>query len=79
MRRLSGTEIINYQDKLYYIYRRFPENQIKEGCINNVKELWNCDVVLRKKNEDNDILLFLVEISDAIIIEDDDKEITKKE
>jgi hypothetical protein len=67
---LKGLEILNYQDKLYYVYRRFPKNRIKEGFINDVKELWHCDVVLKKKNEDDEILLFLVEMPDAVIVED---------
>ena len=52
MLTLRGLEIINYQDKLYYIYRRFPKSQIKEGFINDVKDLWRCDMLLKKKNED---------------------------
>lgn len=67
---LRGLEIVNYQDKLYYVYRRFPKNRIKEGFINDVKELWHCDMVLKKKNEDDETLIFLVEIPDAIIVEE---------
>ncbi len=70
MLTLRGLEIINYQDKLYYIYRRFPKSQIKEGFINDVKDLWRCDMVLKKKNEDDETLIFLVEIPEALIIED---------
>ncbi len=70
MLTLRGLEIINYQDKLYYIYRRFPKSQIKEGFINDVKDLWRCDMVLKKKNEDDETLIFLVEIPEAIIVED---------
>jgi len=67
---LRGLEIVNYQDKLYYVYRRFPKNRIKEGFINDVKELWHCDMVLKKKNEDDETLIFLVEIPDAVIVEE---------
>ena len=70
MRTLRGLEIVNYQDKLYYVYRRFPKNKIKEGFINDVKELWHCDVVLKKRNEDDETLIFLIEISDAVIVEE---------
>ncbi len=70
MLTLRGLEIINYQDKLYYIYRRFPKSQIKEGFINDVKDLWRCDMVLKKKNEDDETLIFLVEIPEAVIVED---------
>jgi hypothetical protein len=70
MLSIKGLEIVNYQDKLYYVYRRFPKTGIKEGFINEVKDLWHCDMVLKKKNEDDETLIFLVEISDAVIVED---------
>jgi len=73
MLTLKGLEMINYQDKLYYVYRRFSKNLIKEGFVNDVKELWHCDVVLKKKNEDDETLIFLVEIPDAVIIEESEK------
>jgi len=43
---------------------------IKTGCVNNVKELWGCDVVLKKRNDNDEILIFLREIPDAIIIDE---------
>lgn len=70
MLSLKGLEIVNYQDKLYYIYRRYPKNQIKDGFVNEVRDLWHCDVVLKKKNEDDEMLIFLVEIPEAVIVED---------
>lgn len=70
MLSLKGLEIVNYQGKLYYVYRRFPKTGIKDGFINEIKDLWHCDMVLKKRNEDDETLIFLVEISDAVIIED---------
>jgi hypothetical protein len=70
MLSIKGIEIVNYQDKLYYVYRRFPKTGIKDGFINEVKDLWHCDMVLKKRNEDDETLIFLVEISDAVIVED---------
>lgn len=67
---IKGLEMVNYQDKLYYIYRRFSKNLIKEGFVNDVKELWHCDMVLKKKNEDDETLIFLVEIPEATIVEE---------
>ena len=62
-------KLINYQDKLYYIYRKVYEDHVKEGMINDLKEYWLCDLVLKNKKDDRNILLFLREISDAIIVE----------
>lgn len=70
MLNLRSLEIVNYQDKMYYVYRRFPKNRIKDGFINEVKELWHCDIVLKKRNEGDEILIFLVEIHEAVIIEE---------
>lgn len=62
-------ELVNYQDKLYRLYRRINKNRIKEGFINNVKEAWHCDIVLRNKNQEDETLMFLIEISDAVIVD----------
>lgn len=74
MLNLKALEILTYQDKMYYVYRRFPRSKIKEGFINEVKELWHCDLVLKRRNEEDEILMFLVEIPDAVIIDDENKE-----
>ena len=66
----KAAELVNYNDKLYQVYRKINVNRIKEGFINNVKELWHCDLVLRNKNADQETLIFLVEIPDAVIIEE---------
>jgi hypothetical protein len=63
----KGSELVTYQDKLYQVYRKIEKDRIKEGHINDVKEAWHCDVVIKKK--DQETLLFLVEISDAVIVE----------
>jgi len=62
-------EFVNYNDKLYRIYRRISKDRIKEGFISNVKEAWHCDIVLKNKNQEEEILMFLIEIPDAIIID----------
>jgi len=61
-------EFVNYQDKLYWIYRKVKHHQVKEGSINDLKEFWMCDMVVRNKNQDDDALLFLREIEEAIIV-----------
>jgi len=61
-------ELVNYQDKLYWIYRKVKHHQIKEGSINDLKEFWICDMVIRNKNQTDDTLLFLREIEEAIIV-----------
>jgi hypothetical protein len=62
-------EIVNYQDKLYWVYRKIHKDNIKESHILDVRNAWHCDTVLKTKNQEEEMLLFLIEISDAIIID----------
>lgn len=60
-------ELINFNNKLYWVYRKFKSSAIKEGKVNDVKELWNCDLVVKSRN-DSDELLFLREIPDLELV-----------
>lgn len=64
------SEFINYNDKLYWVYRKVRQSQIKENYINDVKDMWMCDLVLRSKNQDDTHLLFVREIEEAKIVRD---------
>jgi hypothetical protein len=66
----KGLELVNYNDKRYMVYRRINVNRIKPDHIIDVKKLWHCDMVLKNKNQDQETLIFLIEISDAILVED---------
>jgi hypothetical protein len=61
-------EFVNYQDKLYWVYRKVKHHQVKEGSINDLKEFWMCDMVVRNKNQNDDTLLFMREIEEATIV-----------
>lgn len=63
-------EFVNYQDKLYWVYRKIHADRIKDGHILDVRDAWHCDTVLRSKNQEDEMLIFLVEIKDAEIIEE---------
>ena len=63
-------EMVNYQDKLFWVYRKISKNRIKDGHILDVRDAWHCDTVLRTKNQGEEMLLFLMEISDAVIVDD---------
>ena len=56
-------ELVQYQNKLYYIYKKMKPDSIKNGYVNDVKEFWECDVVVKSKNDDT--LLFLREIEEV--------------
>lgn len=65
---MLNKELINYNDKLYWVYRKVKQSQIKENHINDVKDMWLCDLVLRSKNQDETQLLFVREIEEAKIV-----------
>lgn len=61
-------EYVTYQDKLYWVYRKIKQSQVKEGFVSELKDFWMCDVTVRSKNQNDDLLLFLREIEDAKIV-----------
>lgn len=65
---MVNKELIQYQNKLFYIYRKMKPHQIKDGQLNDLKEFYMCDVVVRGKQNNDDTLLFLREIPEAEIV-----------
>ena len=57
-------QFINFNDKLYYVYRKMREKNIKPGATEFILSLWHCDVAL-KQNED---VFFCRIIEDAEIV-----------
>jgi hypothetical protein len=64
---MLSKELVKYQDNLYWVYRKVKASVIKEGYVNDLKEFWNCDVAVRNRNQNDDIILFLREIPEAIL------------
>ena len=48
---MLNKELLKYQDKLYYVFKKLRQSQVKEGYINDVKEWWNCDVVVKSRQQ----------------------------
>jgi len=61
-------ELINYQDKLYWVYRKVKQSQIKQDYITDLRDFWMCDLVVKDRNSNDSNLIFLREISDALIV-----------
>lgn len=53
-----------YNDKLYYGYRKIKSDQIDDEEAKNLKEFWNCDIIL-KTPQYGGVYLFLREIQDV--------------
>ena len=60
-------EFVNYQDKLYWVYRKIKQHQVKEGSLSDLKDFWRCDVVVKSKNQNDEPLLFMREIEEATL------------
>lgn len=61
-------EYINYQDKLYWVYRKVNQSQVKEDSVSDLKDFWMCDIVIRSRNQNDSTLLFMREIEEAKIV-----------
>lgn len=61
---IFSKEFLNYQDKLYWVYKRIKQTLIKEEFVQDIKTFWDCDMVLRHKNQSDEYFLFLREIPD---------------
>jgi hypothetical protein len=61
-------ELINYNNNLYWVYRKVKQSHIKQDFISEMKGYWLCDLVVRDRNSEQPNLLFLREISDAVIV-----------
>ena len=67
---MLNKELVNYQNKLYYIYKKLKQDRIVEGSVNDLKEYWRCDIVVKSRINNDDTLLFLIEIPEAEIVKD---------
>lgn len=61
-------ELVTYQDRLYYVYKKLKSDRIKDGYMNDVKSFWGCDVVVKSRLNNDEMLLFLREIEDAQMV-----------
>ena len=60
-------EIIRHNDLLYIVKELYPEHAIKADKVQELKELLECDILLRK----NGILLYCEQIAEAEVITED--------
>ena len=67
---MLNKELVNYQNKLFYVYKKIKQDRIKDGYVNDIKDFWLCDVVVRSRVNNDDTLLFLREIEEAQLVRD---------
>ena len=61
-------EYINYQDKLYWVYRKVNQSQVKEDSVSDLRDFWMCDIVIRSRNQNDSTLLLMRESEEAKIV-----------
>jgi hypothetical protein len=66
---MCPSEHVNYQNKLYWVYRRVKQHHMLESDVQELKEYWHCDIVLKHKNQVHDFFLFLREIPELELVE----------
>lgn len=70
MSSFLNKELVTYQNRLFWIYRKIRESAVKSERITELRDYWRCDIVLRQKSNDGTPLLFyMVEIPEAEVIE----------
>jgi hypothetical protein len=65
---MLNKELLKYNQTLYWVYRRIKESQVKMDKVNELKEYWNCDIILKQKVQEDDTLIFLKEIPELEIL-----------
>ncbi len=61
---MKRKEFIRYNDKLYLIVEIYPEQKVKSDKIQQLRELLECDIVLRKDG----LLLYCEQIQEAEVV-----------
>lgn len=61
-------EFFKYNNELYIIDRRIKVKYLKEDKIEELRELLECDLVLKSNNTKDSHFLFLRKIEDAQIV-----------
>jgi len=62
-------DLVTYNDKLYWIYRKVKQNHIKENLIDELMKFWYCDFVLKIQNQEDILLVFLREITETTVVD----------
>ena len=70
MSKVLRTELLTFNDKLYKVHRKIPKGVIKDKHILDVRDAWHCDTVLKTRNQEQEVYIFLIECPDAEIIEE---------
>jgi hypothetical protein len=65
---MLSKELITYQDRLFWIYRKIKQDQVNETNIQELKEHWMCDMILKQKTPQGEVFIFLREIPEAVIV-----------
>ena len=65
---LLNKELIKYQDKLFWVYRKIKQELVNEKYIQDLREVWMCDIILKQKTPQGEVFIFLREIPEAVIV-----------
>lgn len=62
-------ELIKYNNKLFFLYRKFKTHHVKSDKIHDLMYLLECNLVLKKTTEQNvEYLYYLKEVPDLEVL-----------
>jgi hypothetical protein len=67
---MLNKELVTYQNKLFYVYKKIKQDRIRDGYVNDVKDFWSCDIVVKSRINNDETLLFLREIEEIQVERD---------
>lgn len=65
---LLNKELVKYQDRLFWVYRKLKSEQVKEQYVQEIRQYWGCDLVLKQKTPQGEVYLFIVEIPNLDVV-----------
>jgi hypothetical protein len=67
---MLNKELVTYQNKLFYVYKKIKQDRIRDGYVNDIKDFWSCDIVVKSRINNDETLLFLREIEEIQVERD---------
>lgn len=66
---MVSREYITYNDTLYWVHRKIRDKAYPEDFVAEIRKYYGCDNVLRTKNQDDTMLVFVKEVTEATIVD----------
>lgn len=65
---ILNKEFLEYQGKLYWVYRKIKQTTLVKGGLDTIKESYFCNHVLKHGDESSGYYVFLREVSEVEVL-----------